>query len=143
VRYSFMIAALAFLFAASASDSTIYISVANVTADGSLPNSIRDAFEDDDGRPLRSASIDLDGDGTAEKLVPNEFLCGTGGCPWVIYSSTQRRVIGTVFGSTLAVQSSFIGGYKILIVTFSEGAKGVLTQKYAFIDGSYRKTGVN
>jgi hypothetical protein len=138
-----MIAALAFLFAASASDSTIYISVANVTADGSLPNSIRDAFEDDDGRPLRSASIDLDGDGTAEKLVPNEFLCGTGGCPWVIYSSTQRRVIGTVFGSTLAVQSSFIGGYKILIVTFSEGAKGVLTQKYAFIDGSYRKTGVN
>jgi hypothetical protein len=138
-----MIAALAFLFAASASESTVYISVANVTADGSLPNSIRDAFEDDDGRPLRSAYIDLDGDGIAEKLVPNEFLCGTGGCPWVIYSSTQKRVIGTVFGSTLAVQSSFIGGYKILIVTFSEGAKGVLTQKYAFIDGSYRKTGVN
>jgi hypothetical protein len=138
-----MIAALAFLFSASASESTVYISVANVTADGSLPNSIRDAFEDDDGRPLRSASIDLDGDGIAEKLVPNEFLCGTGGCPWVIYSSTQKRVIGTVFGSTLAVQSSFIGGYKILIVTFSEGAKGVLTQKYAFIDGSYRKTGVN
>jgi hypothetical protein len=143
VRYPLMIAALAFLFAASASESTVYISVANVTADGSLPNSIRDAFEDDDGRPLRSASIDLDGDGIAEKLVPNEFLCGTGGCPWVIYSSTQKRVIGTVFGSTLAVQSSFIGGYKILIVTFSEGAKGVLTQKYAFIDGSYRKTGVN
>jgi hypothetical protein len=133
---------LAFMFA-SASYSTISISVANVKVDGSLPNSIRDAFEDDDGRPLKSASVDLDGDGTAEKLVPNEFLCGTGGCPWVIYSVTQKRVIGTVFASTLAVQSSFTGGYKKLIVTYSEGAKGDMTQTYAFIDGSYRKTGAH
>ena len=140
MRYPFIIAALAFMIAASASDSTISVSLASVTVDGSLPNSIRDAFEDDDGRPVRSASVDLDGDGTAEKLVPNEFLCGTGGCPWVIYSTTQKRVIGTVFASAIAVQSNVVGGYKILIVTFSEGAKGVLTHKYAFIDGSYRRT---
>ena|SRR5579859_5320865 len=75
----FMIATLlAFNFAASASDSIVCISMSNVTADGSLPGSIRDAFDDDDGRPLKSVSVDLDGDGTAEKFVPNEFLCGNG-----------------------------------------------------------------
>ena len=93
MRNQFIIAAsLIFTLAASASDGIVSISVANVTVDGSLPGSIRDAFEDDDGRPLKSASVDLDGDGVAEKLVPNEFLCGTGGCPWVIFSVTQCLV---------------------------------------------------
>jgi len=138
---AFMIAAsLAFVLTASASGSIVAISLGNVTVDGSLPDSIRDAFDDDDGRPLKSASVDLDGDGIAEKFVPNEFLCGNGGCPWAIYSLTQKRVIGTVFGSTLVVESSSIGGYKILNVSFSLGADRVVTEKYAFIDVYYRKT---
>jgi hypothetical protein len=141
MHHQMMIAALLALnFAASASGSIVSISIGSVTADKSLPDSIRDAFDDDDGRPLRSASVDLDGDGTAEKFVPNELLCGNGGCPWVIYSVTQKRVIGTVFGSTLIVQSNSIGGYKTLVVSFSEGLNRVITQKYAFIDGYYRKT---
>ena len=141
MRNQIMITALlAFNFAASASDSIVSISVGSVTVDGSLPDSIRDAFDDDDGRALKSASVDLDGDGTPEKFVPNEFLCGNGGCPWVIYSVTQKRVIGTVFGSTLIVQSRSIGGYKSLIVRFSEGWNRDVTQKYAFINGYYRTT---
>jgi hypothetical protein len=138
---AFMIAAsMPFMLAASASGSIVAISLGDVTVDGSLPDSIRDAFDDDDGRLLKSASVDLDGDGIAEKFVPNEFLCGNGGCPWVMYSVTQKRVIGTVFGSTLVVESSSIEGYKILNVSFSEGANQVVTQKYAFINGYYRTT---
>ena len=133
-------ASLAFVLTASASGSIVAISLGNVTIDGSLPDSIRETFDDDNGRPLKSASVDLDGDGIAEKVVPNEFLRGNGGCPWVIYSLTQKRVIGTVFGSTLVVESSSIGGFKILNASFSLGADRVVSEKYAFIDGYYRKT---
>lgn len=144
MRYICMFAIiLASECAISATSSTVSVSIANVATDSNLPNSVRDAFDDDDGRSLKSVSVDLNGDGVPEKLVPNEFLCGNGGCPWVIYSATEKRVIGTVFASTIVIQSDSIGGYKILIVIFSEGAKEGLTQRYAFIGGAYRKTGAN
>jgi hypothetical protein len=51
----------------SARGDTQSISRASAVVDGTIPASVRHAFEDDDGRPLKSVPVDLDDDGCPEK----------------------------------------------------------------------------
>ena len=50
------------------------------------------------GKPenIKSVSIHLSKNKKCEKLILDEEICGTGGCPWLIYSTTERRVIGRI-----------------------------------------------
>lgn len=107
--------------------------------DMSIPESVRAAFDDDDGRPMRSVSVDLNNDKNPEKLIPNEFLCGNGGCPWLVYSPSLKRVIGRVFGRTITVLETASEGFKSIQITGSLGANKRTSTLYEFRDGGYRK----
>lgn len=71
--------------------------------DQDIPEAVREAFDDDDGKPMKSVSVDLNNDKIPEKLIPNEFLCGNGGCPWLVYSPKLKKVIGRLFGNTIVI----------------------------------------
>ncbi len=110
----------------------------NALEDNSLGDEVRDAFEDDDGRALKSIAIDLNGDDKPEKLVPNEFLCGNGGCPWVVYSPTLKRVIGKLFANRILVLATTIHGYHVLKCSWS-GSGQTNTAFFVFNRNRYTK----
>ena len=82
--------------------------------DKELPDSIRSAFEDSDDSPLKSVSFDLNGDGVKEKFIPNEFLGGSGGCPWIIYDPKLQKIMGEIGGSVIFVQQKTSAGFAVL-----------------------------
>ncbi len=110
----------------------------NALEDNSLGDEVRDAFEDDDGRALKSIAIDLNGDSKPEKLVPNEFLCGNGGCPWIVYSPTVKRVIGKLFANRILVLTTVTHGYNVLKCSWS-GSGQTKTAIYVFNGKRYTK----
>ena len=87
------------------------VTLGNAVVDHDVELVVRSELDDDDGRPLRSVSIDLNGDGVPEKVVPNEFLCGQGGCPWIVYEQVSRKVIGRLFGSSIEVLDRTTNGF--------------------------------
>jgi hypothetical protein len=71
----------------------LQISLDSVMVDSSLGENIRSFFEEDDGKTtLKSFDVDLNEDGQFEKFIPNEHLCGTGGCPWIIYDIKSNKL---------------------------------------------------
>jgi hypothetical protein len=118
----------------------IAIHLGLAVVDKSLPESVRDAFDDDDGKaPLKSVAIDLNKDKIPEKLIPNEFLCGNGGCPWLVYSSKLNKVIGQLFGSSIVVLDASTAGYKDIQTRWSQGAGQTGSSVYRFRNGVYEK----
>lgn len=107
--------------------------------DKELPESVREAFQDDDGEPMKSVSVDLSNDKKPEKLVPNELLCGNGGCPWLVYSPTLNKVIGRLFGNRIVIQDTATEGYKTIRTTWSLGAGETGAAVYKFRNGFYEQ----
>ncbi len=116
------------------------VTLGNAAVDHDVELVVRSELDDGDGRPLRSVSIDLNGDGVPEKVVPNEFLCGQGGCPWVVYEQVSRKVIGRLFGSSIEVLDRTTNGFRVLKSTYSMGGAKLETFVYEFSNGQYRKT---
>src|SRR5947209_59237 len=100
------------LAANSVSAEPITFHYDSLALDPEIPESVRRAFEDDDGSPMKSISVDLNGDGIPEKLVLNEFLCGNGSCPWLVYSPTLDKVIGHLEGSRIVVLDAMNDGHR-------------------------------
>lgn len=115
------------------------VTVGSSKLDPAVKPFVRKFFVDDDGRPLRSVSIDLNGDGLPEKFVPNEFLCGQGGCPWLVYDQGGDKVIGTIFGSSIEVMERNVNGYRVLEAYSSTGGAREDTNIYEFSHGQYQK----
>ena len=115
------------------------VSLATAQADKALEEKMRELFDDDDGRPVRSVSIDVSGDGVPEKFVPNEFLCGNGGCPWLIYDAARDRVIGRIFASSIEVMERAVNGYHILQSYSSSGSAHKEWRNYEFSRGHYQE----
>lgn len=90
------------------------IGPASARPDDQIPQWVREAFEDDDGRPLRSVAVDLGGGPGPEKLIPNDLLCGNGGCPWLVYNADDDRIIGRFFAATLTILEETACGYRVL-----------------------------
>jgi len=115
------------------------IVLGSAVLDAEIEKYARPAFDDDDGRPLRSVSVDLNSDGVPEKFVPNEFLCGQGGCPWVIFDQRSQKVIGRIFGSVIEVMEVTKDGLHSLEASYSTGAANIEKAIYEFSDGHYQK----
>lgn len=107
--------------------------------DPAVASIARTYFADDDGRPVRSMAIDLNADGIAEKFVPNEFLCGNGGCPWLIIDEQNGKLIGTPFGSSIDIRGEVVNGYRVLEAHHSPGAGDPVIDIYEFSEGTYTK----
>jgi len=112
--------------------------------DTSLSSDVRNGFQDDDeSTPLKSIDIDLNRDGCPEKLIPNEYLCGSGGCPWIIYDQKSRTIIGKIDGKVILVKNRLKNDYCILEVYWSYGAGEGIVLFYELSSSSYRLVSQN
>ena len=114
-------------------------SVNSAVLDKEIPESVREAFEDGDGKPMKSVSVDLNNDKNPEKIIPNEFLCGNGGCPWVVYSPKLNRVIGRLFANAIVILDATTEGYKQIRTSWNFGVDKTGTALYTFRNGTYVK----
>ena len=118
-----------------------FFSVRSAVPDSSVPDALREQFEKDDGSPLRSVSIDLDGDGKAEKFV----LCGVpsagGGYQWLVYDQARGIGRGIVIGTIFFVGRRTDGGYPPLETYWKQGGNMSVVSRYGFANGRYVRSG--
>ncbi len=117
-----------------------FFSVRSARPDNAVPAALREQFEKDDGSPLRSVAIDLDGDGKDEKLI----LCGVpsaaGGYQWLVYDPTRAVGRGIVIGAMIFVGRESDGGYPRLETYWKQGGDMSVVSRYVFANGRYGRT---
>jgi hypothetical protein len=118
-----------------------FFSVRSAQPDDTVPEVLREQFEKDDGSPLRSVAIDLNDDGTPEKLV----LCGvpaqSGGYQWLVYDVKNGTGRGVVIGTLVFVGSETDNGYARLETYWKQGGDMSIVSRYAFDRTRYGRTG--
>jgi hypothetical protein len=127
------------LAADGALSDTQTFSRASAVVDEDIPEFVRQAFADDDGRPMKSVSVDLNNDKYPEKLILNEFLCGNGGCPWLVYSPQLNKVIGRLDAQTIVIPDTSSEGYKQIHTSWRLGWDRSVAAVYKFRDGAYEQ----
>lgn len=114
-----------------------FFSVRSAVTDNTVPAAFREQFEKDDGSPLRSVAIDLDGDGKNEKFV----LCGVpsaaGGYQWLVYDPARGTGRGIVIGAIVFLSRETDGGYPRLETYWKQGGNMSVVSRYAFVNGRY------
>ncbi len=118
-----------------------FFSVRSAQPDETVPAVLREQFEKDDGGPLRSVAIDLDGDGALEKLV----LCGVpsaaGGYQWLVYDVKRGTGRGVVIGAMIFVGRETDGGFPRLETYWKQGGDMSVVSRYTFAKGRYGRSG--
>ena len=115
------------------------VTIGNATIDREVAPLVSQLFADDDRRAVRSVSIDLNRDGVPEKFLPNEFLCGNGGCPWLVYDQRKNKLLGNFFGSFVEVMDQRVNGYQVLKAYLSTGGASGECNVYELSGGQYEK----
>ena len=118
-----------------------FFSVRSAQPDDTIPEALRAQFEKDDGSPLRSVAIDLNGDGTPEKLV----LCGvpssSGGYQWLVYDVKAATGRGIIIGALIFVGHDVDNGFARLETYWKQGGDMSVVSRYAFDRTRYGRTG--
>ena len=119
---------------------SVSIELSDAKIDTALSKDIRQSFTDDDTSfALKSFSIDLNGDVVSEKFIPNEFLCGTGGCPWLIFSTKSEKIIGKIDGLIICVKQEKTIGYSDIETYWRMGAGQAIVNIYKYDGNGYKK----
>jgi hypothetical protein len=109
-----------------------FFTVRSAQPDDSLPPEFRKEFEKDDGGPLRSVTVDLNGDGREEKF----FLCGvpaaTGGLQWLVYDPFRNASRGVVVGTIVFVGRDLDNGFPRLETYWKQGGDMSVVFEYRF-----------
>ena len=118
-----------------------FFSVRSARPDDTVPDVWREQFEKDDGSPLRSVPVDLDGDGKDEKFV----LCGvpaaSGAYQWLVYDPARDVARGIVAGAVIFVGRETDGGLPRLETYWKQGGDMSIVYRYAYAKGRYARTG--
>jgi hypothetical protein len=118
-----------------------FFSVRSARPDDTVPDVWREQFEKDDGSPLRSVAVDLDGDGKDEKFV----LCGvqaeSGAYQWLVYDPARDVARGIVAGAIIFVGRETDGGLPRLETYWKQGGDMSIVYRYAYAKGRYARTG--
>lgn len=109
-----------------------FFSVRSAQPDDSLPVDLRGEFEKDEGGPLRSVVIDLDGDGAAEKLFLSSTLSASGGFQWLIYDVKNGVSRGVIVGTIIFVESRVDRGWPRLETYWRQGGDMSVVFRYIF-----------
>jgi len=114
-----------------------FFSVRSAIPDSAVPAVLREQFEKDDGGPLRSVAIDLNGDGREEKFV----LCGVpsaaGGYQWLVFDQVRGVGRGIIIGALIFVGRETDGGYPRLETYWKQGGDMSVVSRYTFAGGRY------
>ena len=118
-----------------------FFSVRSARPDTAMPEDLRGQFEKDDGSPLRSVPIDIDGDGREEKCV----LCGVpsaaGGYQWLVYDPARGVSRGVVIGAIIFVGRESDDGYPKLETYWKQGGDMSVVFRYTYARGRYGRSG--
>jgi len=117
-----------------------FFSVRSAQPDDTVPDVLREQFEKDDGSPLRSVAIDLDGDGVGEKLVLCGVPAGNGGYQWLVYDVKNGTGRGLVVGTIIFVGRETDKGYARLETYWRQGGDMSVVSRYAFDETRYGRT---
>jgi hypothetical protein len=118
-----------------------FFSVRSAQPDDAIPEALRAQFEKDDGSPLRSVAIDLNGDGTPEKLVLCGVLAQSGGYQWLVYDVKNGTGRGLIVGTLIFIGSETDNGYARLETYWRQGGDMSIVSRYAFDRSRYGRTG--
>lgn len=116
-----------------------FFSVRSAQLDDSIPNVLREQFEKDEGGPLRSVSLDLDGDGRAEKFVLSAKPTPGGGYQWLVYDPAKGVGRGIVVGAIIFIGRETDGDYPRLETYWKQGGDMSVVFRYAFDKTRYRR----
>jgi hypothetical protein len=120
----------------------VRIELEDADEDADVPDSIRSHFDDNDNSPLKCAPFDLNADGIKERFIPNEFLCGSGGCPWILYDVKLKQVVGVFeLAKVIFVQKKRSEGYCTLECYVRNGGGEGSVIFYEMKKGQYVQTG--
>lgn len=126
---------------AASSSLKTFFTVRSAQQDDTLPPEIRKEFEKDDGSPLRSVALDLDGDGKEEKFV----LCGVpsaaGGHQWLVYDPARGAARGVVVGTIVFIGRESDDGYPKLETYWKQGGAMSVVFRYKYARGRYGRVG--
>ena len=118
-----------------------FFSVRSARPDATIPAILREQFEKDDGSPLKSVPVDLDGDGKDEKFV----LCGVptraGAYQWLVFDPARGVGKGVVAGAILFVGRESDGGYPRLETYWKQGGDMSVVYRYTYAKGRYARSG--
>jgi hypothetical protein len=117
-----------------------FFSVRSAQLDDSIPNVLREQFEKDEGGPLRSVSLDLDGDGRAEKFILSSKPTPGGGYQWLVYDPAKGVGRGIVVGAIIFIGRETDGDYPRLETYWKQGGDMSVVFRYAFDKTRYRRT---
>ena len=117
-----------------------FFSVRSAQPDDTVPEVMREQFEKDDGSPLRSVSVDLNGDGTPEKFVLCGVLAQSGGYQWLVYDVKNGTGRGVIVGTLIFVGRDADNGYPRLETYWRQGGEMSVVSRYAFDRTRYGRT---
>jgi hypothetical protein len=118
-----------------------FFSVRSAQPDDTIPDTLREQFEKDDGSPLRSVPIDLDGDGRDEKFVLCAVPTASGGYRWLVYDVTRAVGRGIIVGAIIFVGRETDGGFPRLESYWKQGGEMSVVFRYAFDKTRFGRTG--
>lgn len=118
-----------------------FFSVRSAQLDESVPNILREQFEKDEGGPLRSVAIDLDGDGRPEKFILSSKPTSGGGYQWLVYDPVRGVGRGIVVGAIVFVGRETDGTYPRLETYWKQGGDMSVVFRYTFDRTRYGRTG--
>lgn len=118
-----------------------FFSVRSAQPDDAIPDALREQFEKDEGGPLRSVAIDLDGDGRDEKFVLSATPTGTGGYQWLVYDTFRGIVRGVVVGAIVFVGRDTDSGFPRLETYWKQGGDMSVVFRYKFDRTRYGRSG--
>jgi hypothetical protein len=118
-----------------------FFSVRSAQLDDTIPDILREQFEKDEGGPLRSVSIDLDGDGRAEKIILSSAPTSGGGYQWLVYDPFRGVGRGVVVGAIIFVGRETDSAYPRLETYWKQGGDMSVVFRYAYAKGRYGRTG--
>jgi hypothetical protein len=114
-----------------------FFTVRSAKPDDALSEGARQEFEEDDGRPLRSVVIDLNGDGREEKFFLSGVPSKSGGSQWLIWDPAANTIRGLVVGSVIFVERDSDEGFPRLETFWKQGGDMSVVFNYTFTRGKY------
>ena len=124
-----------------ASSLRTFFTVRSARPDDLLPSELRKEFEKDDGSPLRSVIVDLDGDGKEEKFVLCGVLAATGGSQWLVFDPARGAARGVLVGTIVFIGRDSDNGYPRLETYWKQGGDMSVVFSYQYSRGRYGRVG--
>jgi len=126
---------------AAPSSLKTFFTVRSAQPDETLPPEVRKEFEKDDGSPLKSVAVDLDGNGKEEKFV----LCGVpsaaGGPQWLVYDPATGASRGVIVGTIVFIGRESDDGYPKIETYWKQGGAMSVVFRYKYARGRYGRVG--